>query len=105
MYGSAHSDGAGVRGPHEVGVAAPGDPHLNVGNLRRRGATYYERSSAATPGSRMPARNSRDAPPPVETWVILLVTPAALMAFSESPPPTTDVAPEAATALASATVP
>src|SRR5215471_18264190 len=63
------------------------------------------RFSAATPGRVSPARNSRDAPPPVETWVILLVTPAALIAFSESPPPTTEVAPESATAFASATVP
>src|SRR3569833_1445443 len=63
------------------------------------------RSSAATPGKVRPARNSSDAPPPVETCEILLVTPAAMIAFSESPPPTTDVAPESATALASATVP
>src|ERR1039457_1466516 len=63
------------------------------------------RLSAATPGSSMPARNSSDAPPPVETCVILLVTPAALMAFSESPPPTMETAPDAAIALASATVP
>ena len=33
------------------------------------------------------------------------VTPADLMAFSESPPPTTEVAPDSATAFASATVP
>ena len=33
------------------------------------------------------------------------VTPAALIAFSESPPPTTDTAPDSATAFASATVP
>ena len=33
------------------------------------------------------------------------MTPADLMAFSESPPPTTETAPESATALATATVP
>ena len=38
-------------------------------------------------------------------WLILFATPADLMAFSESPPPTTLIAPEAATALARATVP
>src|ERR1041385_8767351 len=53
----------------------------------------------------MPERNSSEAPPPVETWLILSVTPADLMAFSESPPPTTEVAPDSATALARATVP
>src|ERR1035437_1587660 len=63
------------------------------------------RLSAATPGNSIPARNSSDAPPPVETCEILAVTPAALMAFSESPPPTTLMAPDSATALASATVP
>src|SRR4051794_36855681 len=61
------------------------------------------RFNAATPGSSIPARNSSEAPPPVETWLIFDVTPAALIAFSESPPPTTLVAPDSATALASAT--
>jgi len=31
---------------------------------------------ASTPGSLRPARNSRDAPPPVEIWEILSATPA-----------------------------
>src|SRR5581483_8904457 len=62
-------------------------------------------SSAATPGNSIPARNSSDAPPPVEMWLILSATPAELMAFSESPPPTTLMAPESATAFARATVP
>src|SRR5689334_9713313 len=53
----------------------------------------------------MPARNSSDAPPPVEMCEILPATPADLTAFSESPPPTTDTAPDSATALAIATVP
>src|SRR5579871_3026590 len=66
---------------------------------------HYFSLSAATPGSSMPERNSSDAPPPVETWLIFEVTPALLIAFSESPPPTTEVAPESATAFASATVP
>src|SRR5579859_967802 len=65
----------------------------------------YLSVSAATPGSVMPARNSSDAPPPVEMWEILSATPADLTAFSESPPPTTDTAPDCATALAMATVP
>ena len=56
-------------------------------------ARHYGLSSAATPGSSMPARNSSEAPPPVEMWLILSATPADLMAFSESPPPTTLIAP------------
>ncbi len=35
-------------------------------------------SSAATPGSSLPSRNSSDAPPPVETWLILLGEPKPL---------------------------
>src|ERR1700691_4164220 len=65
----------------------------------------YFSGSAATPGNSIPARNSNDAPPPVEISEILSDTPADLIAFSESPPPTTDTAPDAATAFASATVP
>src|SRR3989454_7445598 len=48
-------------------------------------------SSAATPGSGLPSRNSSEAPPPVETWVSLDARPAT--AAAESPPPTTVVAP------------
>src|SRR5579859_1550079 len=65
----------------------------------------YLSVSAATPGSSIPARNSSEAPPPVEICEILSETPADLTAFSESPPPTTDTAPDCATALAIATVP
>src|ERR1700680_3417035 len=61
--------------------------------------------NAATPGSSMPARNSSEAPPPVEMCEILSATPADFTAFSESPPPTMDTAPESATAFAIATVP
>src|ERR1700758_1921758 len=67
--------------------------------------THHLSVSAATPGSSIPARNSSDAPPPVEMCEILSATPADLIAFSESPPPTTETAPEAATAFASSTVP
>src|SRR5207253_2282555 len=68
-------------------------------------AMYHFSGRAATPGSSNPARNSSVAPPPVDIWVILSATPADWIAFSESPPPTTEVAPESATALAIATVP
>src|SRR5207344_758642 len=42
---------------------------------------------ATTPGSVRPARNSSDAPPPVEMCVILSATPAFVTAATESPPP------------------
>ena len=44
-------------------------------------------SSAATPGSVRPPRNSSDAPPPVEMCVMRSATPAFLTAAIESPPP------------------
>src|ERR1035441_6339939 len=78
----------------------PIDNRPQIANL-----PHCQRARAATPGNSIPARNSSDAPPPVETCEILSATPAALMAFSESPPPTTEIAPEVATALARATVP
>ena len=41
------------------------------------GALYFLSVSASTPGSFLPSRNSSEAPPPVEMWVILSATPAA----------------------------
>src|SRR5690606_31532509 len=61
--------------------------------------------SAATPGSSLPSKNSRLAPPPVETWLILSAKPACCTAAAESPPPTMLNAPESATAWATALVP
>src|SRR5690606_15738385 len=43
----------------------------------------YLSVSAATPGSTRPPRNSSDAPPPVEMWVILSATPTAFTAAIE----------------------
>src|SRR5215469_14631406 len=66
----------------------------------------YLSVSASTPGSFLPSRNSRLAPPPVEMWVIWSATPAWLMALTLSPPPMIDVAALfAATAFAMALVP
>src|SRR5439155_4897121 len=62
-------------------------------------------SSAASPGSRRPSRNSSDAPPPVETWVTAPCRPARASAATESPPPTTVVPLESASARAIAIVP
>src|ERR1043166_1467927 len=46
-------------------------------------------SSAATPGSTRPSRNSNAAPPPVETWVIWSAPPTRADAAARSPPTTT----------------
>jgi hypothetical protein len=51
---------------------------------------------AATPGNSLPARNSNVAPPPVEMCVMRSATPARLTAATESPPPTTTMAPRSA---------
>src|SRR5581483_2912110 len=48
---------------------------------------------ASTPGNFLPSRNSSDAPPPVEMCVTWSATPEALIAATESPPPTIEVAP------------
>ena len=56
----------------------------------------------------MPSRNSREAPPPVETWLILSARWNLFTAATESPPPTTVIAPRpvaAATRFATAAVP
>src|ERR1700728_5397457 len=45
----------------------------------------YRSPSASTPGSFSPARNSRDAPPPVEMWEIWLATPERSTAAAEAP--------------------
>src|SRR5262249_57831487 len=60
---------------------------------------------AATPGSVSPARNSSDAPPPVEIWVMRSATFAFFTAAIESPPPMIVVPFTAATARATAFVP
>src|SRR5439155_27276122 len=60
---------------------------------------------AATPGRVRPARNSKQAPPPVETCEIRSATPALATAAAESPPPTIETAPESATARAMPSVP
>ena len=48
------------------------------------------------PGSSLPSRNSRLAPPPVEMCVKRSVDPSSSTAATESPPPTTTVAPSSA---------
>ena len=57
------------------------------------------------PGSSSPSRNSREAPPPVEMWVILSAKPSCSTAAAESPPPMMEMASLSAMALATAMVP
>ena len=52
--------------------------------------------STATPGSSRPSRNSSEAPPPVEMCVNRSARPCCWIAATESPPPTTTVAPASA---------
>src|SRR5690348_13610464 len=66
---------------------------------------YFFSVSASTPGSFIPERNSRVAPPPVEMWLIWDSTPDLATAATESPPPTMLRAEESATACAMARVP
>src|SRR5215468_2974638 len=61
--------------------------------------------NASTPGSFCPDKNSREAPPPVDMWLIFDSTPACTTAAAESPPPTMENAGESATARAMANVP
>ena len=77
---------------HQAGLTSPeqspGIVQLHPGRAPspKRG---YLSSSATTPGSSFPSRNSRAAPPPVEIWVSWSATPACFTAATESPPPTT----------------
>src|SRR5918997_3603916 len=92
----------------ELARLAGGLVHLPVAGDERaphRGSGAGERSSAATPGRSRPSTSSRAAPPPVETCVMRSATPARFTAATESPPPTTDVASEPATASATESVP
>ena len=59
---------------------------------------YYLSCRQAMPGSSRPSRNSREAPPPVEMWVILSAKPSCSQAAAESPPPTMVTASESARA-------
>ena len=56
------------------------------------GFNYFV-AKIAIPGSVFPSRNSREAPPPVDTWLILSARWNLFTAATESPPPTTVIAP------------
>src|SRR5258708_9559331 len=63
---------------------------------------HIQFSKNATPGSTLPSRNSRLAPPPVEQCVTWSATLNFLAAVAVSPPPTTVVAPAAVAAAMAA---
>ena len=65
----------------------------------------YLSSRQAIPGSSIPSKNSSDAPPPVEIWLICFSKPILTIAEAESPPPIIDTASLSATAFATASVP
>src|SRR5205085_10173455 len=79
---------AGAKGLHVAAGVVRAEVHLPIGGEQQ---PPHASSRAATPGRGFPSRNSSDAPPPVDTWVSLLSNPAT--AATESPPPTTVVAP------------
>src|SRR5580765_7699120 len=80
-----------VRQVRQAGLAGQAGRHLSL--------------RAATPGRTRPPRNSSEAPPPVEIWVIRSAMPAFFTAAIESPPPMMVVPFTAATACATALVP
>jgi len=48
---------------------------------------------ASTPGNLIPCKNSRDAPPPVDTYVTSFSLPRLRTKLAVSPPPITEIAP------------
>src|SRR5512137_479111 len=77
--------------------------HTQVGEVHT--TRDYLSWSATNPGRSRPSSISRDAPPPVEIWVIWFASPAWLIAATESPPPIMEIALLAATAFAIPIVP
>src|SRR2546422_8503643 len=87
--------------PHHLHRLGAGLVHLPVATNE---SPPRHSSSTLRPGRSRPSRNSREAPPPVETWVTLSSRPISAIAAAESPPPTTVRAPRfVASARASAT--
>src|SRR6478735_12524597 len=85
-----------------------GEVHLPVAGDQRlaSGCHQVHASRTARPGSSLPSRNSRDAPPPVEMWVKPDSSmPRMRTAAAESPPPTTENDGDAEIASATARVP
>src|SRR5690606_9927806 len=77
---------------------------LPVARDERDAAAFHPRR-ASTPGSLRPSSSSSEAPPPVDTCPKRSASPARWTAATLSPPPTTLVPGEAATACATPRVP
>ena len=107
LQGLGHRGERGRRGEHHhlgIGRAAaprrsraparlPRRPSCSSSSCPRSGSRRLtDPRRQATPGSGSPARNSSEAPPPVETWSIRSARPICLTAATLSPPPTTVVA-------------
>src|ERR671920_840383 len=76
-----------------------------IGRRAMISSLFYLSGRTAMPGSSLPTTYSSEAPPPVEMWLIRSSSLSLLTAATESPPPTTLVAPLSATALATPSVP
>src|SRR5690554_2835892 len=82
--------------------------HLPVAGDQRHAAArgHASHPSTSSPGRRLPSRNSRLAPPPVEMWPNWpSLNPSARTAAAESPPPTTESPLASVSASATARVP
>src|ERR1700694_676980 len=81
--------------------------HLPIARKKRTAMLHAAACvrKAAMPGSSLPSKYSRVAPPPVEIWVILSAKPSLCAAAAESPPPTTESAPESTIACPTSSVP
>src|SRR3970282_617570 len=82
-----------------------GGIHLPVADDQVLALAHTHRLSTSTPGSDLPSKYSRLAPPPVETWDTASSRPNWRRAATESPPPTAVKADVSATARATASVP
>lgn len=78
------------RSKHNASQRPGGGGVLQRGSVGGKGDTS---SRAATPGRTLPSSSSREAPPPVEMWLILSARPAFSTAATESPPPMIVMAP------------
>ena len=95
--GSAHAVALAFEGAVVAGLALAAFARL-VAAPFSAGVRIGRSWSTETPGSSRPSRNSSEAPPPVEMCVNRSARPCCWIAATESPPPTTTVAPASARA-------
>lgn len=68
------------------------ESHLYLGLSDNRNIYLLDR--AATPGSSLPSRSSKEAPPPVDTWLSFSSTPYLAATVAVSPPPMMTMVPD-----------